>query len=413
MSLAAAATPSGTPKPPVRPGLTVLQVLPALNDGGVEKSAVEMAVALKNAGGRPLVASAGGKRVKNLQLHDIVHIDVPLDRKNPAAVLWCAFRLVGIIRKEGVDLVHARSRAPAWAAWLACRLTGVAFVATFHGTYGLKGGWLKRLYNSVMLRGPYVIANSRFIAAHIVENYGYDPAHIVVASRGIDPAVWDTARFDAKDIQRVRAEWDVPKSVPVVMMVGRITRWKGHILLLHAMAELKDMDWRLVLVGAAGAREQDYAEDLKRLADSLGIGDRVVWAGSRDDVPLLLAAADVAVSASVRPEAFGRAAIEAMAMGKPVVATALGGSLETIIDGETGWLVRPASAPDTAQEHAGFGLFTPQAVAEKLRGALRKPKVLVSMAAKARKRVLDNYTVDLCCQREMEAYRLVLAQKRG
>jgi glycosyltransferase involved in cell wall biosynthesis len=381
----------------------ILQVLPALKDGGVESSAIEMAHYTKEQGWQPIVASAGGSKSGLLAAAAVPHLTLPLASKSPWIILGNAVRLARFIRAHNVALVHARSRAPAWSAWLASRWTGVPFITTFHGTYGLSGGWVKHYYNSVMVRGPRVIANSLFIRNHIIENYDISPDLIDVATRGVDPEVWNPALFDKNAIAATRAEIDVPEGVPLILMAGRITKWKGHDLVLEALGQLSDLPWWLAVVGAPD-KNGAYALRLKARADQLGIADRIRWLGSRTDLPRLLAASQIALSGSTQPEAFGRVAIEAMAMGVPVVATGHGGSLETVRDGETGWLVMPEQTPEAAQ----FGAFTPQAFARILRGALQNPKQLATMGKAARAHVLGIFTVERCCAAEMQAYRKVL-----
>lgn len=400
-------TPPARRSPAPTPRGVVLQVLPALNDGGVEQSAVEMALYLKSRKWAVSVASAGGRKEATLERNGITHHKLRLNSKNPVTILANAVRLVGIVKKEGVTLVHARSRAPAWSGWLAAKMCGVAFVTTFHGTYGLNGGPLKRFYNSIMLRGPIVIANSQFIKAHIVENYGYPAQQIVVAPRGIEPKVWDATKFDQNERDLVRREIGVEEDIPLIVMVGRLTRWKGHELLLNALAHVKDLRWVMAFAGGGDARDP-YVLELGRLAAALGLSERIRWLGSRQDVPRILSAADLAVSASIKAEAFGRVAVEAMAMGVPVVATALGGSLETVVDGKTGWLVKPGYKVGSALH---FGEFTPQAMAEKIREALRNPKRLATMGQAARKHVLQDFTVEQCCSQELLAYKRVLGTR--
>jgi glycosyltransferase involved in cell wall biosynthesis len=395
---------------------TVLQVLPALKDGGVETSAIEMALYLKSRGYRSLVASEGGERVSGLVQNGVQHITLPLATKLPWGILWNSFRLASIIRHQGVTLVHARSRAPAWSAWLASLLTGVAYVTTFHGTYSLKGGWLKRIYNSVMLRGPVVIANSEFIRSHILENYDMAPADIIVAPRGIEPSRWDPSAFTKKDRENLRQEWNVKNGTPVILIVGRITRWKGHDLLIEALGELMDIDWVLVVAGDI-EKESEYGKSLKNRASELGIASRIRWLGSRRDIAHLLYASELAVSASTKPEAFGRVAVEAMAMGVPVVATGIGGSLETVLDGKTGFLVKPGAMeekPKTKSKSSNqsgqlFGEFRSHTMALKLREALQSPAKLHSMGQAARAHVLSTYTVEKCCAAEESAYHRILA----
>lgn len=398
-------------------GFAVLQVLPALKDGGVETSAIEMAYYLKSRGYRSLVASAGGERVSGLIQNGIKHFTLPLASKLPWVILWNVVRLASLIRRENIAIIHVRSRAPAWSAWLASLLTGVSYIATFHGTYSLKGGWLKRIYNSVMLRGPVVIANSRFIRDHILENYSIDPADIIVAPRGIEPAHWNPASFTKKDRDHVREELGVDKHTPVILIVGRITRWKGHDLLLEALGRLTKLSWVLVIAGEVD-KDSEYGRSLKNRAEKLKISSRIRWLGSRHDIARLLSVADLAVSASTKPEAFGRVAVEAMAMGVPVVATGIGGSAETILDGQTGFLIRPEPQRPENPPHALtkkdrleplFGEFRPHAMAQKLQEALQDTAKLHSMGQAARAHVLANYTVEQCCAAEESAYHRILA----
>ncbi len=369
----------------------------------METSAIEMANYIKEQGWQPVVASAGGPKAGLLAAAAVPHVTLPLASKSPWIILGNALRLARYLRANNVSLVHARSRAPAWSAWLASRWTGVPFITTFHGTYGLSGGWVKHYYNSVMVRGPRVIANSQFIREHIIENYGITSENIDVATRGIDPDVWNPDLYPENAIAAARSEIGVAEGVPLILMAGRITKWKGHDLVIEALGLIKDLPWELAVVGAPD-KNGAYTLRLKARAEQLGIADRVRWLGSRSDLPRLLAASQLALSGSTQPEAFGRVAIEAMAMGVPVVATGHGGSLETVRDGETGWLVKPEQVP----EPATFGAFTPQAFAEKLRGALQNPKQLATMAKAARTHVLGIFTVERCCAAEMQAYRKVL-----
>lgn len=365
------------------PALRVLQVLPRLGDGGVEQSAVEMSGFLTSEGIFNAVASAGGRKVAGLQ---VPHVTMPLHSKNPLIILMNAWRLRRVIRRLGITVVHARSRAPAWSAWLAAWGLPAVFLTTFHGTYG-SGNTLKRLYNRVMLKGPVTIANSVFIKDHIRRVYGYPAARIFVAPRGIEPERFDPAAL-APQVAALRKELRLAKGVPVIVMVGRITRWKGQHVLVAALAEISDLDWVCLLIGGPEGNGSYAQEVTAQIADA-GLGDRIRLLGSRQDVPALLGLATVAVSASTRAEAFGRTAIEAQAMGVPVVATALGGSLETVKDGETGYLVEPN---------------TPHPMADRLRHLLTQPRLAATLGAKARAWVLGTYTVTQCCRAEHEAY---------
>jgi glycosyltransferase involved in cell wall biosynthesis len=325
--------PSDSDKP------VVLQVLPSLVTGGVERGTIEITQAVVEAEGVALVASAGGPLVKSVERAGGRHITLPLDTKNPYAIWRNAARLEALIRAEKVAIVHARSRAPAWSAWLASRRTGVHFVTTYHGVYN-EDVLLKRSYNAVMARGEIVIAASRYVAELIVFRHKVYPTRIRVIPRGVDPAVFDPAAVGPDRVARLVREWRLPDGVPTVVLPGRLTSWKGQPVLLAAIARLARRDVCCVLVGSDQGRHR-YSAQLVRQAERLGIADRVRLVGNCDDMPAALMLSDVVVHASVRPEAFGRVVIEAQAMGRPVIASDLGGPVETVRHGETGWRVPP------------------------------------------------------------------------
>jgi glycosyltransferase involved in cell wall biosynthesis len=320
----------------------VLQVLPSLITGGVERGTVEVAQAIAEAQATALVASAGGPLVRQIERAGGSHITLPLTTKSPFGIWHNAAALEAVIRDHKVSLVHARSRAPAWSAWLACQRTGVPFVTTYHGTYG-EGVPFKRFYNGVMARGRIVIAASHFIADLVAARHRVDPARIRVIPRGVDPAVFDPAAVAGNRVAKLAADWRLPDGVRTVVLPGRLTAWKGHAVLLNAIAKLNRPDVMCVLVGSHQGRHR-YATDLERQAMRLGIGDRLRLVGPCDDMPAAMALSDVVVHASTQPEAFGRVVIEAQAMGRPVIASDLGGPIETVRHGETGWRVKPGDA---------------------------------------------------------------------
>jgi glycosyltransferase involved in cell wall biosynthesis len=331
--------------PPLAPSPdspVVLQVLPSLITGGVERGTVEIAQAIVEAEATALVASAGGPLVRQIERAGGLHIAIPLTTKSPFGIWRNAAALETLIRERHVSLVHARSRAPAWSAWLACQRTGVPFVTTYHGTYG-EGVPFKRRYNSVMARGRIVIAASHFIAELVTARHGVDPARIRVIPRGVDPAVFDPAIIAGNRIAKLADGWRLPEGVRTVVLPGRLTSWKGHAVLLDAIARLGRPDVMCVFVGSHQGRHR-YAGALEQQASRLGIAERLRLVGECDDMPAALALSDVVVHASTQPEAFGRVVIEAQAMGRPVIASDLGGPVETVRHGETGWRVRPNDA---------------------------------------------------------------------
>jgi len=373
----------------------ILQVLPSLETGGVERGTVEITEAVARAGWTALVASAGGRMVAEVERVGGRHLALPLDAKGPVGIARNAGRLARLIRAERVNIVHARSRAPAWSAWFAARRTGARFVTTYHGAYG-EDLPFKRHYNAVMARGEIVIAASRFIADLVARRHGVDPARIRVIPRGIDPAVFDPGAVSPERQARLRAAWSLPDGVPVVLLPGRLTGWKGQGVLIDAAARLARRDARIILVGSDQGRWA-YSEGLRGRAAALGLADRLHLTGDCDDMPAALSIADVVVHASTEPEAFGRVVIEAQAMGRPLIASDLGGPVETVVDGETGWRVPPGD---------------PGALSAAIDRALALPEdARRAMGGRARAGVLARCTTAAMQAATLDVYREVLAAR--
>ena len=321
----------------------ILQVLPALETGGVERGTVEITQAIARAEGIALVASAGGRMVGLVERAGGRHLTLPLNTRNPFSIWRNAARIEAIIREHRVGIVHARSRAPAWSAWIACQRTGAHFVTTYHGTYD-ETLPLKRRYNAVMARGEIVIAASRFIADLVESRHPVGADRIRVIPRGVDPSVFDPRSVAVDRIAKLAKSWRLPDGAPTIVLPGRLTAWKGHAVLLDAIARLDRRDVCCVLIGSDQGRRA-YSASLQAQANRLGIAERVRMVGHCDDMAAAFMLSDVVVHASTKPEAFGRVVIEAQAMGRPVIAADLGGPVETVEDGVTGWRVRPGD-PD-------------------------------------------------------------------
>ena len=315
-----------------------LQILPNLVSGGAERGTVELAEALVVAGWTSCVASGGGPLEREIARAGATHLTLPLASKNPLIMRRNAAELVRLIRQFGVDIVHARSRAPAWSACAAARATGCCLVTTFHNAYGARTA-LKRRYNSVMARGDRVIAISDFVADHAANVYGVGRDRLRTIPRGVDLEIFDPNRVGAQRIINLARQWRLPDGMPVVMLPGRLTRWKGGLDFIAAVAKLGRRDVCCVLAGSEQRRgfrrELETAIRDNELAGVFRIVEEC------RDMPAAYMLADVVVSASSDPEGFGRIIVEAQAMGRPVIATDHGGARETIVPGVTGWLVPP------------------------------------------------------------------------
>ncbi|HEY1723504.1 MAG TPA: glycosyltransferase family 4 protein [Magnetospirillaceae bacterium] len=372
----------------------ILQVLPSLVTGGVERGAVDMAAAITEAGGTALVASSGGPMIREIDRAKAQHIELPLQSKNPLVMRENIEHLMKVIAEHKVDIVHARSRAPAWSAMLAAQKSGTHFLTTFHGTYNL--GWmgLKREYNRVMTRGERVIAISDFIRRHIEEVYHVEPSRIRVVPRGIDTVRFDSTRVSAERIIQLAQKWRLVDGQRVIMLPGRLTRWKGQEVLIEALAMMGRRDVRCILVGSEQGRT-GYVKELHELATKHGLQQVVHVAGECNDMPAAYMLSDLVVSASTDPEAFGRVIAEGQAMGRLVIATDHGAGRETVIEGKTGLLVPPGDP---------MALATAMDRALTMSAAEREAMTTAGMA-----HVRANFTRELMCQRTLAVYEELLA----
>lgn len=317
--------------------MNVLQILPDLNAGGVERTVLETVEVLVRAGHTAHVLSAGGRLVPELEALGGVHHTADIGSKNILSVPWRIAGIRRLIAEQKIDIVHARSRAPAWPAKFAAHAEKVAFVTTYHGIYNAKSA-LKRGYNSVMTKGDVVIANSNFTADHIVREHGTDPDRIRVIPRGVDMMEFDPDKISSDAVRSLCAEWNVQPNETLLVLPGRLTRWKGQSVAIEAL-RIRGGGHRLVLVGDAQGRD-DYVTELRAKAKSLN----VVFTGHRTDMDLVYAAADIVLCPSTDPEAFGRTAAEAQAMNRAVIASDHGGAVEVVMEGITGWRVPPGDA---------------------------------------------------------------------
>lgn len=321
--------------------MNILQVVPDLHAGGVERTTLEIAEALIANGHKAHVASAGGRMEEAFTTMGGVLHKFDVGSKNPLHYIGNRAKLIDIIKHHNIDIVHARSRMPAWPAYAAAKATGTHFVTTYHGIYNAKSA-LKRGYNAIMTKGEIIIANSAFTKDHIINEHGTDPSRIQVIARGVDMSRFDPLHITRDAITAQRQAWGVKDEQKLILLPGRLTRWKGQLVAIEALSHLPD-NIALVCLGDAQGRDE-YVSEMDKLAASLNLSERVKRPGHSTDMPTALMAADVVISASTDPEAFGRIAAEAQAMGIAVVATDHGGAKETVLDAQTGFRVPPSDA---------------------------------------------------------------------
>jgi glycosyltransferase involved in cell wall biosynthesis len=369
------------------PEATILQAVPRLDAGGSEQAAVEIAEALTRAGATALVATEGGRMATAITEGGGEIIPLPVASKNPLTILANARRLARLIEERSVDLVHARSRAPAWSAFLAARSTRRPFVTTYHGAYGDPGP-LKSAYNSVMSRGDRVIANSRYTADLIGSRHPAARERIRVIYRGVDEGIFDANAVPPEAVASLRERWGVAPETKIVLQAARLTGLKGHRDTIEAaflLAADGALDGAVVIFAGDAGSGSGYAQDLAALIARHGLEDKVRLVGHCGEMPAAFLAAQVALVPSLVPETFGRTSIEAQAMGCPVILSDIGALPETIIAPEqdkspfTGWLVPPGDAA---------------ALAAKIRLALNlAPEARTVLGTRACKRVAAKFTL--------------------
>ncbi len=373
--------------------LTVMQLLPELNSGGVERGTVEMGRYLVRKGHKSIVASGGGMLVKQLEQEGSQHFLKNIGSKSPTALLhiWPLRRL---IKQHRVSILHLRSRMPAWigyVAWLTLpKKNRPLLVTTFHGFYSVNA------YSAIMTKGDGVIAVSESIKKHIFENYQRDEK-VRLVFRGVDAESFDPALVSKDRVDALRSAWRIDKNKPVLMLPGRLTRLKGQEFFLQSLLHVKDQNFQAVLVGDT-RDNPGYTAELNGFIEKNKLAGKVQLVGHCDDMPAAFILADIVLStSSLEPEAFGRTTVEAMAMGKPVIATAHGGSLETVIPEKNGWLVQPSDA---------------KALAAAIDEALSMDQGLLrEFGENGRRRVSENFTAQAMCEQTLSFYYELIKSK--
>lgn len=383
--------------------MTVLQVIPRMRSGGAELGCLQVARALVEAGHTALVASQGGRMVADLEAAGARHIELPLASKNPATILLNAGRLARLVRDNGVDILHARSRAPAWSALIAARRSGVAFVTTYHSEYSERGR-IKNLYNSVMARSDTVIAVSHYMAHLIRTRYQAPEERIAVIPRAIDPARFDRAQLSPERSAAVRQRLGAASGARIVMLAGRITRRKAQDHLVEAMGLLAARgvtDFVCVLAGEV--EKPDFRDQLVARARALGVADRLLIPGHEADMPAAYAASAVSLNISEH-EGLPRVALESQAMGVPVIVSDTGPGREVALT--------PPDAPIAAATGLRVPFNSPADLAEAIATVLAMPEQeRAAMGERGRRHVHANYTLSQMTGATLAVYRRVLERR--
>ena len=371
---------------------TIVQILPAMVRGGVERGTVEMADAIQKHGGRAIVISRGGPMVRHLDRLGATHYQLDVHAKNPFRWPQVRSRLKAILSRENADLVHVRSRVPAWIALPAAAALGIATVSTVHGRFTAPSV-LKRIYNRKLLKTDHIIAISNYVKDLITSQYVNVEERLTVVHRGVDIDLFNPNNVNQTRIVNFVEGLAIPEDVPVIMLPARATKWKGHWILLQALAKIKDRPFICLMIGA-GDGKPAFVSELVRYGRQLGLEGRFRLSPLVDDMPAALMVADVVAMPSITPEPFGRVALEAQAMGRPVVAFDHGGATESIRHDETGWLAIPGDV---------------DSLAVALQAALDlNPRKRKTLATKARQHIEANFSTETMCRQTIKIYRRVL-----
>ena len=379
--------------------LKVLQVIPKLGYGGAETGCYDLAHYLPENNCSSYIVTSGGELLKFIDKKKVKVIKLPVHSKNPFLMLFNSIALIFIILLNNISIVHARSRAPAWSCLFATKITRRKFVTTFHGTYNFKNS-IKKFYNSVMVRSDLIIAGSNFIFSHINQNY---PKYLdlkkkfLVIFRGINVDYFDSSTTLDSEENRLISDWEVDKNKKTILMPGRLTAWKGQETFIEALnlvnKELGYDSFNAVILGSDQGRDI-YTKKIKRLAEQYRLTSQLKFIEHCKNMPLAYKISDIVVSASVEPEAFGRVAVEAQSMEKPIIASDIGGSNETIIDNVTGFLFQSGNA---------------EALSKKIIEALQLDESrLKSIGIEGRKNIIKKFNVEKMCFSTYSEYKKLL-----
>ena len=379
--------------------LKVLQVIPKLGYGGAETGCYDIAHYLPENECGSYIVTSGGELLKFIDKKKVKIIKLPVHSKNPLIIFINFLALIGVILINNISIVHARSRAPAWSCFLAAKITSRKFVTTFHGTYNFNSK-IKRFYNSVMVRSDLIIAGSNFIFSHIKENYTkyFDAKKkLLVIFRGINVDYFDPTTKLESDEKKLLKEWQIEKDKKIILLPGRLTGWKGQEVFIEAVnlvnTELGYEAFYAVILGSEQGREL-YKKKLIRLTEQHRLINQVKFIDHCKDMALAYKVSDIVVSASIEPEAFGRVAVEAQSMERPIIASNIGGSNETVVDEKTGFL---------------FDSNNAKSLSKKILKVLSMDEAsLQSIGKEGRKNIIQKFNVEKMCFSTYSEYKKIL-----
>ena len=379
--------------------IKVLQVIPKLGYGGAESGCYDLAHYLTENNCSSYIVTSGGELLKYIDKKKVKVIRLPVHSKNPILMFFNSIILIFIILICNISIVHARSRAPAWSCLLATKITRRKFVTTFHGTYNFKNS-LKKYYNSIMLKSDLIIAGSNFIFSHINENYSEYlnlNKKFLVIFRGINTEYFNPSKIHQTDQKKLISKWNISKEKPLILLPGRLTSWKGQEMFIEAIRLVKEKmsekSFCAVILGSDQGRNV-YKKKLLRLVEQYRLNDYIKFFDKCELMPLAYQISDIVVSASIEPEAFGRVSVEAQSMEKPIIASNIGGSKETIIDDKTGFL---------------FEAQKPEELSKKIIHVLNLDEsTLKFIGIEGRKNVIKKFNIEKMCFSTYSEYKKII-----
>ena len=376
--------------------LKVLQVIPRLGYGGAETGCYDLAHYLHEQDCKSYIVTSGGELIKYIDKKKVKLIKLPVQSKNPLLILINSIALTLLILFLNISIVHARSRAPAWSCYIATKITRRKFVTTFHGTYNFKNS-IKKFYNSIMVKSDVLIAGSNFIFSHISENYQKflnSKKKFLVIFRGINTEYFDSDTIKKKDIDKLKATWKIEDNKKIILLPGRLTAWKGQEMFIEAINLFKqsnpELDFVAVILGDDQGRTV-FRKKLERLVEQFNLTQNIKFVDNCNVMPVAYYISDVIVSSSIEPEAFGRVSVEAQAMKKPIIASNIGGSKETVIDNKTGLL---------------FESGNPKSLCDKLNEIIKLDSLTLDlMGREGRKNVINRFNIEKMCLNTYSEYK--------